>query len=792
MSRAQAAAPRHTPARLTLLLCTLAVAACAPAPPPALPPMLAPDAAPVSPRAVREVLERRCVVCHGCYDAPCQLLLSSHAGIERGASKEVVYNTERLTAAQPTRLFVDAHGVAAWRKRGFFPVIGDAQAPESASVLLLMLSLGHAHPFPPSEPLPAAVGLDINRALSCPKVEEFAVYAQAHPLGGMPYGMAPVSDAELGMLVAWVTQGALAPPAAPPPPPAAVAQVARWEAFLNGNSLKQQITARYLYEHWFVAHFYFEDLPAGPFFRVVRSTTPPGAPIGEIASRRPYDAPGVPRFWYRLQPIDETIVHKTHIVYPLSEAKMRRLSSLFLDAEWQPTRLPSYDRDAASNPFISFDQIPARSRYQFLLDDSQYFVMTFIRGPVCRGQVAVDVIEDQFFVAFLDPDHDLSVTNPSFLEQAKDYLNLPAEHLSRLAPGEFWVQYGYEQRRYLDLRAKYYDAADPQHLGPTLDFIWGGDGRNTNAQLTVFRHFDNATVVRGFVGAIPKTAWVIDFPLFERIYYNLVAGYDVFGNVTHQAATRLYMDHLRMQSENLFLTFLPADRRHAIRASWYVGATHSLDFDFVDRLHGISHGTQIPFTSGDVKREFLEMIMARNPAVSGPPDLINRCPAPPCDRPGATAVEQRAERALQPLAGVRGPWVAELPEDAFLRVQSTAGDGEDAVYSLVHNRAHTNVAFMFDEQKRLVPADDTLTVTRGYLGSYPNFIFAVDVSQIEAFAQALAAVQNGSDFEALAGRWGVRRTSPRLWPTIDWIHDDFRRQQPTEFGIFDLDRYANL
>jgi hypothetical protein len=754
--------------------------------------MPVPTGLPVSHRDVRQILDRRCVVCHGCYDAPCQLLLSSDTGLERGASKQVVYNADRLTAMQPTRLFIDAHGTAEWRRRGFFPVSGDADASGSASLLFLMLSLGHAHAFAPGEKLPDVVPLDISRTLSCPRVEEFAAYLQAHPLGGMPYGMARLSDAELGMLVAWVTQGAPAAPAPPPLPSAATAQVARWEAFLNGNSLKQQITARYLYEHWFVAHLYFEDLPAGPFFRIVRSTTPPGVPIDEIASRRPYDAPGVARFWYRLRPLDETIVHKTHMAYPLSEAKMQRLAALFLDSDWQPMRLPSYDTDEASNPFISFDQIPARSRYRYLLDDAQYFVMTFIRGPVCRGQVAVDVVEDHFFVAFLDPDHDLSVVDPSFLEQAKGYLNLPAEHLSRLAPGEFWVQYGHEQRRYLDLREKFYDAADPRHLGPTLDAIWGGDGRNTNAQLTVFRHFDNASVVRGFVGGIPKTAWVVDFPIFERIYYNLVAGYDVFGNVTHQAATRLYMDHLRMQSENLFLTFLPADRRQAIRASWYIGATHSLDYDFVDYLHGTVHGTQVPFASTDVQRELLEMIVVRNPVVSGPPDLLNRCRKPPCDRPGAAAVERRTERALQPLASVRGPWVAELPEIAFLRVRSSQGDGGDVIYSLVHNRAHTNVAYMFDEQQRLVPGDDTLTVVHGYAGSYPNFIFDVEVSQIEAFAQTLAAVQSASDLEALVGRWGVRRSSPSLWPTIDWIHDDFRRRQPTEFGLFDLDRYANL
>ena len=33
---------------------------------------------------VAPVLERRCVVCHACYDAPCQLKLSSPAGIGRG------------------------------------------------------------------------------------------------------------------------------------------------------------------------------------------------------------------------------------------------------------------------------------------------------------------------------------------------------------------------------------------------------------------------------------------------------------------------------------------------------------------------------------------------------------------------------------------------------------------------------------------------------------------------------------------------------------------------------------
>ena len=165
--------------------------------------------------------------------------------------------------------------------------------------------------------------------------------------------------------------------------------------------------------------------------------------------------------------------------------------------------------------------------------------MTFIRGPVCRGQIAVNVIEDHFFAAFLDPDSDLSVTDPTFLREAQEDLNLPAEYLSKLVPGEFFLKYTDEQRDYLKLRNSYYDKAYPDGAG--LDALWDGDGHNTNAMLTIFRHWNNATVIQGWKGGWPKTAWVMDYPIFERIYYDLVAGFDVFGNVAHQAATRLYI-----------------------------------------------------------------------------------------------------------------------------------------------------------------------------------------------------------------------------------------------------------
>ena len=104
----------------------------------------------------------------------------------------------------------------------------------------------------------------------------------------------------------------------------------------------------------------------------------------------------------------------------------------------------------------------------------------------------------------------------------------------------------------------------------------GSAGSNPNAALTVFRHLDSASVSFGLVGDYPETAWIIDYPLLERIHYLLVAGFDVYGNVGHQLNTRLYMDFLRMEGEFNFIALLPAAQRDAVRNYWYRDARQSV------------------------------------------------------------------------------------------------------------------------------------------------------------------------------------------------------------------------
>ena len=68
---------------------------------------------------IRPIFDQKCLACHGCYDAPCQLKLESVDGLDRGASKQPVYDGRREENAEPTRLGLDALTTAQWRDKGF-------------------------------------------------------------------------------------------------------------------------------------------------------------------------------------------------------------------------------------------------------------------------------------------------------------------------------------------------------------------------------------------------------------------------------------------------------------------------------------------------------------------------------------------------------------------------------------------------------------------------------------------------------------------------------------------------
>lgn len=725
-----------------------------------------------------DVLNKRCVVCHGCYDAPCQLKLSSAAGWMRGASKQKVYDSSRLEDAPMTRLGIDAKSVPGWRAKGFFDVVGAQDGP---SVLEQLLLAGRKNSFKLGAPLPDDIDISTLRANTCAMPGKVKDYLKEHPQGGMPFAMAPLADGDYETLLSWARDGAPAPDAGKGLPQSVEQSVHTVETFFNRGDKRSKLVARYIYEHLFLAHLHVEGDDQNRFFRVIRSRTATGSPPDEIASRRPFDDPGG-AFHYRLIPIDGTILHKEHMVYEIGPKRLKRYEDLFLKSDWEIASLPPYSTAAGGNPLSTFRAIPARSRYQFLLDEALYFVRSFIRGPVCYGQVAVNVIEDRFWVSFLTPDADLSVTDPSFLEAATPILELPvAQSKGKLSKRlEGFLSLG--PVKYQEFRKGRYERKFLAEGGPDYGDIWQGDGSEVDARLTVYRNFSSASVVTGFVGAVPETAWVIDFPLFERIYYNLVAGFDVFGNVEHQLTTRLYMDSLRREGERTFLSFLPPQVRKPMHESWYQGPLVSMVDLWKESALDTRSPTGIAFSTSDPKEEFLTELLREPAGLWAEQDPINRCTGNACASSDTPAGQ------LRPLAQKPAPYAKFLPDISVLLVET---ERDTQVFTLVHDMAHSNVAFIFNEDLRREPQNDSVTVVPGQFSSYPNFMFKVKQDHLPAFVETVREIRSQDDFLKLVDRFGVRRTDPEFWTDFDRIQTALKDQDTLQAGLLDLNRYRD-
>jgi len=757
-------------------------------------------AAPISySKDVQPIFERNCIACHACYDAPCQLKLTSGEGAERGASKELVYDGGRLKPAQPTQLFFDAQTTEQWRRRGFYSVL--EKDGEQAALMSRMLELGHKSVLTPNARLPDSLDISSYRENQCPKPDEFAMFSKDYPGVGMPFAVTGLAEADYQTLQAWLEQGAVIDQQPIMASADEAAQIADWENLLNAPGPEQALVGRWLYEHLFLAHLYFEGSSGGHFFQVVRSRTPSGQPVDVIATRRPNDDPGT-EFYYRIRPIEEIIVRKTHITYPLSASKLARVNQLFFAGDWTADRVPGYGVGSQANPFVTFAAIPAKARYQFMLENAEYFVRTFIRGPVCRGQIATDVIRDHFWTLFQDPEHDLYITDAGYREQVDPLLKMPGLAINLQSAIGSWSTYQDHRNEYQAIRQSAYEDAPP----PDWSSIWTG---NDNALLTIFRHYDSAEVHKGLAGMVPLTTWLMDFPLLERTYYQLVVNFDVYGNVAHQAQTRMYFDLIRNGSEINLLRLLPADSRQDILDSWYGGASGRLslwmDYQSIDT----DSDSELQLPSGPPYKAFANALLERTAVLNATPDPINRCKGTTCFNPASPPVLQDAEQQLSRIAGrhaVSLPVIDQLPEVTVLRIETP--DGGRGIYTLLRSRAHTNVAYMLGEKLRYEPLKDTLTISPGVMGNYPSFMLNLKSTEVADFVAEMEQVQRASKvqklvsaidqnqdvsgFEKIAERWGVRRSHPQFWFYFNDLNAFQRETQPIEAGALDMSRFENL
>ena len=81
--------------------------------------------------------------------------------------------------------------------------------------------------------------------------------------------------------------------------------------------------------------------------------------------------------------------------------------------------------------------------------------MAFIKGPVCRGEIAVDVIDDRFWVFFANPSLENEALISQTLNEEADNLQLPASTETIYRIGKYWRQYRKKQQAFLAQKAQF-------------------------------------------------------------------------------------------------------------------------------------------------------------------------------------------------------------------------------------------------------------------------------------------------------------------------------------------------
>lgn len=825
---------------------------------------------------IQPIFNNRCIACHACLNSPCQLNLTSFSGVDRGAIQDDIYDFRTIDKKSPTRLGIDVPQSYDWKtatqkwrekiwfgsngKLGFFEVVNrTSKTPEerlSKSLLYQMLllkqdySASHPNgeldkPFMAEQsrtcPAPETTGISIIGT------NELTEYKENLAWAGMPYGFPKLSSTEMANIEEWIANGS-EPPSAEVQrqleQPSNPAVIKKWESFFNQSDYPHRITARYIYEHLFLANIYFDDMP-GEFFRLIRAFCRyDGTNCYELPTHRPTDDPKTSTYYrqtaagtifYRFQKVTGAIVHKSHSPFGLSDRKLEKWNDIFISKIPADIKdLPPYGDEAGGNPFKTFQNIPADSRYKFLLEDSYFFVMSFIKGPVCRGTGALSVIDDHFWVFFLKPESDVTITKPGFFSDAGNKLAVPA------FDGNKWNLLPNRRLKARIIKKEHMDRYMTSGFG--LNDVWDGDGNNPNAVLTVYRHEDSASVSKGALGESPKTMWLLDYPIFEDIYYNLVGTYDVYAPIIHSVKSRLHMDASRFNSQDMFLGLIPnQDMRDAVRKQFtkdgvpskkgtckvlgtelcaiyhqsaakmrdevypYAGPKINSKFKVTDTANPqkdvaeqilanfpqeVTRHTNDPITKkSDAERESIELYLGRT-------DLTMN----------------DAEKIFATFAGKKGLFASYLPELSYVQVIDKA-NATVQWYSLIHNRERHNVAFFEEiapEKERLWPEKDSINIVKGFVGSYANAIFSVNIDRLPEFADNilnLRTIITAQDLinpknrklslDAFYKKFLISRHNPNFWKYFDNMNSYAKQEGITpqsdkyEGSIIDLNRYIN-
>ena len=144
---------------------------------------------------------------------------------------------------------------------------------------------------------------------------------------------------------------------------------------------------------------------------------------------------------------------------------------------------------------------------------------------------------------------------------------------------------------------------------------------------------------------------------------------------------------------------------------------------------------------------------------------------------------------MRTLDDIKGKGLLYIPQIVMLLIESESG--QEQLFTLLHNNAHTNISSLFDEEGNRDYENDDLTLVRGVIGSYPATYLSLHENEISQLIDMLKNIRSEEDYVKLLDRFAIRRSSDRFWPFSDKVHAWYKENQPVEFGLLDYNRFEN-
>jgi hypothetical protein len=248
------------------------------------------------------------------------------------------------------------------------------------------------------------------------------------------------------------------------------------------------------------------------------------------------------------------------------------------------------------------------------------------------------------------------------------------------------------------------------------------------------------------------------------------------------------MEVSRVASEDLFLSFLPQEKREQIRKDWNIPTPNKdesllksladilsddvqekLSKEYVYQGASIKSRSQVSTKEGLLKKLILDYYT---------PTQTKR-----------SNLHKESTTPFDELKSLSSQTARYLPDTIHLLIEKK---NSSELYTLIHNKDHYNVAMMFFEGDRRRPEKDSVDIIKGAGSSYANFIIPLKESQISTFNKDLKSATHNAAVLKVLKKYGLSRSAPDFWKTYNKVSDLAVIKSTNERGKIDLNRYINL